>query len=143
MTDQTTGTTAAVPGATTQQAATGTDTTLSTATTQQAAATVQETATQQTTAQATQQTTQQAAPKLGADGKPIPEATQQAAQTTQQHQAGVWPENWRQQIAGEDKSLLTQLERFADPAAIFKQNRELQAKLSSGQVRTALPEGAT
>jgi hypothetical protein len=58
-------------------------------------------------------------------------------------QLGVWPENWRQQIAGDDKSRLTQLERFSDPAAIFKQNLELQAKLSSGTVKTALPDNAT
>lgn len=46
-------------------------------------------------------------------------------------------------MAGDDKARLTQLERFADPAAIFKQNVELQAKLSSGTVKTALPENAT
>jgi hypothetical protein len=55
----------------------------------------------------------------------------------------VWPENWRQLLAGDDKGRLTQLERMADPAAIFKQNLELQAKLSSGTVKTALPENAT
>lgn len=73
------------------------------------------------------------------------QSSEQSSQQQQQQEAPkfAWPENWRQHIAGEDKSLLAQLERFTDPGAVFKQNRELQAKLSSGKVKYDLPENAT
>ncbi len=47
------------------------------------------------------------------------------------------------QLAGDDKAALAQLERFTDPAAIWKQNKELQTKLSSGKVKFDLPDNAT
>ena len=51
----------------------------------------------------------------------------------------TWPEDWRTKLAGDDKSYLKTLERFADPAAYAKHARELQAKLSSGKVANPPP----
>jgi hypothetical protein len=58
--------------------------------------------------------------------------------------AAAWPDDWRQRLAGDDKGRLAQLERFTDPTGIWKQNLELQAKLSAGaKAATAKPENAT
>lgn len=51
--------------------------------------------------------------------------------------------DWRAQFAGDDKDLAKQLGRYADPAAFAKAHKALQTKLSSGEFKKALPEGAT
>lgn len=48
--------------------------------------------------------------------------------------AANFPDNWRALLAGDDKSQLTQLERMASPAEVWKAYRELQAKVSSGEL---------
>jgi len=51
--------------------------------------------------------------------------------------------SWRDQMAGEDKQFRTRLERFKDPTAFAQSYRSLETKLSSGEYKKALPEGAT
>lgn len=48
-----------------------------------------------------------------------------------------FPDNWRDQLAGDDAKFRKQLERYASPEALAKSHRELQAKLSSGEFRSA------
>lgn len=50
-----------------------------------------------------------------------------------------WADDWRQQIAGEDKKALDRLGRFATPADIFKSLREAEKKLSEGVKPLAKP----
>ncbi len=53
----------------------------------------------------------------------------------------TWPEDWRAKLAGEDKNYLKTLDRFADPAALAKAYRELNAKFSSGEYKRNAPPG--
>lgn len=55
----------------------------------------------------------------------------------------TWAENWREIMAGEDKSSLKTLQRYADPTAVWKKTLELQKKFSSGDIQLKLPENAT
>lgn len=54
-----------------------------------------------------------------------------------------WPADWRDKFAGGDDKAKTRLARFGSPLDIFKSFRELEAKLSSGKVRSELPENPT
>lgn len=55
-----------------------------------------------------------------------------------------FPDNWRDQLAGDDAKYRKQLERYASPEALAKAHRELQSKMSSGEFRAAkLPENPT
>ncbi len=54
----------------------------------------------------------------------------------------VWPDQWRQQMAGDDAKALKQLERYESPAAIWKKARALEQRLSSGELRSTLPNDA-
>lgn len=51
--------------------------------------------------------------------------------------------DWRAKLAGEDKDALKRLSRFTDEAAFYKSYRALEQKLSSGEFKKALPEGAS
>ncbi len=51
----------------------------------------------------------------------------------------TWPTDWRTQLAGDDKAYLKTLERFDSPTALAKSYREMQTKISSGQMRTPAP----
>lgn len=53
----------------------------------------------------------------------------------------TYPEDWRQQMAGEDDKLAKQLERFDSPAALAKSYKELQRRVSSGEFKRSKPEG--
>lgn len=62
--------------------------------------------------------------------------------------AGViteWPADWRQRIAGEDKESLKTLERFTEPAAMFKSYSELRTKMAKGELKAVsqFPEKGT
>lgn len=46
-----------------------------------------------------------------------------------------FPDNWRDELAGEDAKFRKQLERYASPTALAKAYRELQAKVSSGELK--------
>lgn len=51
--------------------------------------------------------------------------------------------DWRARLAGDDKDALKRLGRFSDEPTFFKSYRALEQKLSSGEFKKALPEGAT
>jgi hypothetical protein len=46
-----------------------------------------------------------------------------------------FPADWRDKMAGEDKAFRARLDRFATPADVAKSYRELEAKVSSGQLK--------
>ncbi len=54
-----------------------------------------------------------------------------------------WPEDWRNQFAGEDEKALKRMGRFKAPADVAKSYMELEKKLSSGQYKRGLPKDAT
>lgn len=60
-----------------------------------------------------------------ADGGAAPGITAQAK----------WPDNWRAEMAGDDKAYLKVLERYDSPAAVAKAHRELATKMSSGELK--------
>lgn len=49
----------------------------------------------------------------------------------------TWPDDWRQRIAGEDKSALKTLERLNDPKALFDKVKNLEKKLNE---KTSAPQ---
>lgn len=51
--------------------------------------------------------------------------------------------DWRARLAGDDKDLAKTLGRYTDEAAFGKAHRALLARMSSGELKKALPEGAT
>lgn len=51
--------------------------------------------------------------------------------------------DWRSRLAGEDAAFAKTLGRYSDEAAFGKAHRALQTKLSSGEFKKALPEGAS
>lgn len=58
----------------------------------------------------------------------------------------TFPENWRQQLAGEDKSKLKTLERFNSPVDVFKAYEQLRADVDGGKFKAPAnkpPENAT
>lgn len=46
----------------------------------------------------------------------------------------TWGDNWRKEMAGEDEKELKILERYASPKDIYHKARELEKKLSSGEL---------
>lgn len=56
---------------------------------------------------------------------------------------GHWPDDWREKLAGEDDKFLKQLKRLSSPEGLAKKTRSLEQKLSSGEYKRVLPEGAT
>lgn len=57
--------------------------------------------------------------------------------------ATAWGDNWRQQYAGEDTKLLQRLERYQSPKAALDALIAAQNKISSGELRSPLPDNAT
>lgn len=51
--------------------------------------------------------------------------------------------DWRARLAGDDKDLQKVLSRYTDEAAFGKAHKSLQAKLSSGEYKKSLPDGAS
>jgi hypothetical protein len=57
-----------------------------------------------------------------------------------------FPENWRELLAGEDKDAIRDLAKYTDPNNVYKSLRELQAKISKGELKAPpkpLPANAT
>ena len=54
----------------------------------------------------------------------------------------IWPETWRDQLAGGDAKARTRLDRFNSPDDIFRSYRALEQRLSSGELRPTLPKDA-
>lgn len=55
----------------------------------------------------------------------------------------AFPETWREQVAGEDKKFLKELERFASPKALADSYKAMAEKISKGEFKRPLPENAT
>jgi hypothetical protein len=55
----------------------------------------------------------------------------------------TWPEKWREEMAGDDKKLLARLERMQSPKDILNSWRAMEQRLSSGELKRALPNNAT
>lgn len=56
---------------------------------------------------------------------------------------GDWAPNWRELMAGGDEKELKQLGRYASPSEVWKKARALETRMSSGQLRSVLPENAS
>ncbi len=54
-----------------------------------------------------------------------------------------WAPDWRQKLAGDDAKALKQLDRYASPKDVWSKTRALEARMSSGELRSTLPEKAT
>jgi hypothetical protein len=52
---------------------------------------------------------------------------------------GAWPDDWRQNIAGDDEKALNQLSRYASPVDIWNKARALEQRVSSGELKSAEP----
>ena len=65
------------------------------------------------------------------------------AQAQEAKAAPTWPDNWRDLVAGDDVKERKRLERFASPADLYKSNRALEQKLSSGEYKTVKPKDET
>ena len=56
----------------------------------------------------------------------------------------TFPDNWKDQMAGDDKGLRNILDRYASPSAFAAAHRQLTTRISSGELRAgAPPSGAT
>jgi hypothetical protein len=51
--------------------------------------------------------------------------------------------DWRKAMAGDDAEAAKRLGRFADPAQVWKSYRALEQRISSGDLKKALPENAS
>lgn len=54
-----------------------------------------------------------------------------------------WPDDWRTKVAGEDAKELARLQRMGSPADVWKAYRALEAKISSGQLKSQPKADAT
>jgi hypothetical protein len=57
--------------------------------------------------------------------------------------ATTWPEGWRGNLAGTDEKAAKRLERFATPNDVWNSFRALEQRMSSGELRSALPKDAS
>lgn len=79
-------------------------------------------------------------PTGAAPAAPSPGATPPA--TLSAEPAKAWGETWRQDYAGTDEKLLKRLERYASPKAALDALIAAQNRISSGELKKALPENA-
>lgn len=78
----------------------------------------------------------------GADGADAGAAARAAAAAG----PAKFPDKWREELAGEDKDALKDLAKYTDPKSVYKSLRDLQTKVSKGELRAPaapLPENAT
>jgi hypothetical protein len=85
---------------------------------------------------------------VSADGVSPPQALQQTAQPQSEPSQQVGEQqqqniDWRLRVAGDDKELFKQLERYASEADFGKAHVSLRSKLSSGEYRRAPGKDAT
>lgn len=71
---------------------------------------------------------------------PADPATPPADPAKPEPQAGAWPDDWREQYAGEDEKLLKRLQRYASPKAALDALVAAQDKIRSGALKAALPD---
>jgi hypothetical protein len=56
---------------------------------------------------------------------------------------GAWPEKWREEFAGGDEKLMQRFGRYNTPKDVAAALVAAQTRLSSGELKTALPKDAT
>jgi hypothetical protein len=56
---------------------------------------------------------------------------------------GFWPENWREQVAGEDAKIRERLSRYASPAEVARALIAAQSKISSGELKPGISAKST
>lgn len=86
------------------------------------------------------------APTIAAASEPppaVPPAPAPAAPPAAPGAPQGFPADWRAQLAGDDKTALAQLDRFASPAELHRSYRALQQRLSSGELRATLAPDAS
>lgn len=71
------------------------------------------------------------------------EATETAETVEAKEVAPDWPEDWRDKLAKGDEKVRKRLDRFQSPADVLKSWQSLEQKLSSGDVKSKLPDNAT
>ena len=54
-----------------------------------------------------------------------------------------WGDDWRQKLAGGDVEELKRLERFQGPENVYRSYRELESRMSRGELKPVLPKDAT
>jgi len=54
-----------------------------------------------------------------------------------------WREDWRDLMAGGDEKERKRLDRFRSPVDVYKSNRELEKKMSAGEIKAKLADNAT
>lgn len=86
---------------------------------------------------------QQGQSQAGGDKGAQAQSQQQGGEGEGDGAKGYWPEDWRKNLAGEDEKALKRLERYGSPKDLANALFAAQAKISSGQLKTALPENAT
>lgn len=57
--------------------------------------------------------------------------------------AHKWPDDWRAQMAGGDEKAAKLLDRYTDPGAVAKALRELNVRISKGELKAPLKKDAT
>lgn len=57
--------------------------------------------------------------------------------------APIWREDWRNQIAGTDEAIAKRLSRYSSPKDVANALLSVQNRISSGELRSALPKNAT
>lgn len=93
---------------------------------------------------ATEVTADATAPAITTETTPQP-STLNTADKVAPAVVAEFPEDWRDKLAGDDQKYRKQLERYASPQALAKAHKELQSKVSSGELLKAakLPENPT
>lgn len=56
---------------------------------------------------------------------------------------GDWPEDWRVKMSGGDAKAQARLDRMGSPKDLYASYKALEQKLSSGELKSSLQEGAT
>lgn len=88
-----------------------------------------------TVATKTDQTTQTTALDTGVD-KTTTAATQQTA-------AQTWPDDWREQLVGNDEKLVKRMQRYASPRDVANALIATQNRISAGELRSSLKANAS
>lgn len=70
-----------------------------------------------------------------AAGDPAKPGAEAAKPGTEAATKPTFPEDWRAQLAGGDKAALKQLDRFASPKALWDSLKQLQTKISAGELK--------
>jgi hypothetical protein len=81
------------------------------------------------------------AQSAGASGPQRGQPAERTADAAPAKAGPSFPDTWRQDLAGGDKTFLKTLDRFDSPAALAKAYRELTTKLSAGELRAVKGPG--